>query len=118
MDCRTKPKYQVLQEFNDVLHKHNPMLLQQDNEFEYETEALSILSRFTEAAIQLADDATVVEQVASSIVKQTFEFWFENIDNIDMKLITEELVNVYRNSFEIDEQPKKQMSVTTVTIGD
>lgn len=125
MDGELKPKHQVLQEFAEVLLKRNPMQLGQDNPLEYEAEALSILSRFTEAALQLPDDEAVVAQVATAIVKQALEFWFENIDGVDPEPIARELIGVYRSAFgveasqeQVEEQPKEQKAVTSVTFGE
>jgi hypothetical protein len=91
-----KPKYQLLQEFAAVLFRRNPMTLSQDNPLEYESEALSILSRFNEAALQLADDEASVAVIATSIVKQSLEFWFDNIGDVDPEPIAREFVRIYR----------------------
>ena len=56
MDAEHKPKHKVLQDFTSVLSKRNPMQLSRENPLEYESEALSILSRFNESALQLAGE--------------------------------------------------------------
>lgn len=119
MDGDHKPKHQVLQEFAGVLLKRNPMNLGADNPLEYEAEALSILSRFTEAALQLPDDEGAVAQVATAIVKQSLEFWFENIGDVDPEPIARELITIYRASFGIvEEAAEEPKPVTTVTVGE
>lgn len=116
MDGVTKPMHQVVQEFTVVLLRRNPMNLDPGNPLEYEAEALSILSRFVEAGLQLPDDEAMVAQVASGIVKQALEFWFENIGDVDPEPIARDLLKVYRTAFESEkeEQPK----VTQVTVGE
>lgn len=114
-----KPKHRVLQEFADVLLRRNPMNLKQDNPLEYETEALSILSRFTEAALQLSDDETIVDEIAVNVVKQALDFWFDNVDSINCEPLARELLGVFRASFKegvahiSDVKP-----VTSITIGE
>lgn len=72
------------------------MKISLDSHREYENEALSILSRFAEAAIHLATDEAIVAQLATAIVKQTFEFWFNDIGAYDAEPLARELVSVYR----------------------
>lgn len=105
MDAQATPKHQVLQQFAAVLLKRNPMQLGQDNPLEYESEALSILSRFNEAALHLADDEAAVAQVATGIVKQSLEFWFDDIGSVDPEPIARELVAVYRAAAEGSQPP-------------
>lgn len=138
MDAQATPKHQVLQQFAEVLLKRNPMQLGQDNPLEYESEALSILSRFNEAALHLADDEAAVAQVATGIVKQSLEFWFDDIGDTDPEPIARELLAVYRAAMNgeltpeqlaaneeikrILEEPEEESEalrpVTSVTIGE
>lgn len=105
MDAQATPKHKVLLQFAAVLLRRNPMQLSQDNPLEYESEALSILSRFNEAALHLADDEAAVAQVATSIVKQSLEFWFNDIGSVDPEPIARELVAVYRAAAEGGQLP-------------
>lgn len=105
MDVQATPKHQVLQQFTEVLLKRDPMQLGQNNPLEYESEALSILSRFNEAALHLADDEAVVAQVATGIVRQSLEFWFDDIGSVDPEPIARELVAVYRAAAEGSQPP-------------
>ncbi len=121
MDAIDKPKHQLLQEFAVVLLRRNPMQVGQENPLEYEAEALSILSRFNEAALQLPDDEAAVAQVATSIVKQSLEFWFEDIGTVDPEPIARDLLAVFRSGFgdaepvlegEVIEEPNPAIAVT------
>lgn len=119
MDGDHKPKHQVLQEFAAVLLRRNPMNLGTENPLEYEAEALSILSRFVEAALQLPDDEAAVAEVATAIVKQSLEFWFENMGEVDPEPIARELIAVYRTSFGAEPPPQEEApAVESVTIGE
>lgn len=120
MDVDAKPKYAVLQEFAAVLLKRNPMNLNLENSLEYEAEALSILSRFAESALQIPDDEGVVTQVATAIVKQSLEFWFDDIGQVDPEPIARELIAVYRASFgqETKAEEESKFPVTEVTTGE
>lgn len=127
MDAIAKPKFEVLRELTAALLRINPMKLNRDNPLEYETEALSILSRFTEAALQLADDESIVVGIASGIVKQSFDFWFENVDSIDCDAVARELLSIFRASFgqetgedpaEVPEEFRSGVEVTQVTVGE
>lgn len=100
MNGGRKPKHVILQEFTAALLRRNPMQLSVDNQLEYEDEALSILSRFTEAALQVPDDEAAVAQVATSIVKQSLEFWFYDVDDVDPEPLARELVSLFRASFD------------------
>lgn len=118
------PKHQVLLQFTAVLLKRNPMQLGQDNPLEYESEALSILSRFNEAALHLSDDEAAVAQVATGIVKQSLEFWFDDISSVDPEPIARELVAIYRAAEdarptgEPEEDVEVPKIVSSVTIGE
>lgn len=115
MDAEHKPKHKVLQDFTSVLSKRNPMQLSRENPLEYESEALSILSRFNESALQLAGEEAVVAQVATGIVKQALEFWFDDISGVDPEPIARDLLAVYRISY--GQEPEEQAEVSSVTIG-
>ena len=123
MNAGIKPKHQVLQEFTNVLHRRNPMNLDPSNPLEYEAEALSMLSRFTEAALHLPDDEAAVVQVATAIVGQTLEFWFEDAPKVNHERIARELIAVYRTGFGGELGPTEQAAneeikkVISVTVG-
>lgn len=129
----------MLQEFAAVLLRRNPMQLGQDNPLEYENEALSMLSRFNEAALHLAEpgDEDAVAQVAINLVKQSLEFWFDDIGTVDPEPIARELIAVYRAAMrggltpdqhaaneeikrilEEPEEAEELKPVTSVTIGE
>lgn len=112
-----KPKHQLLQELSEALLRRNPMHLKENDPLEYEDEALSMLSRFTESALHLAspaDEETVV-QVATNIVQQTLDFWFDTCEGVNLEELAREMLGIFRSGFEAveEEQPK----VTSVTIG-
>lgn len=83
MDKAYVQKHVVLQEFTRLLHRCNPMQLNLDTnphaEDEYEAEALSILSRFTEAALNLCADKETQREIAVNLVKNAFAFWFHDV---------------------------------------
>lgn len=85
MERAYKPKYLVLQEFTKILFERNPMQLPLEGnpnaEDEYESEALSILGRFNEGGLYLCVDASLQREIAVTLVKQAFQFWF-NTDKI------------------------------------
>ena len=70
----------MLIDFTRILHEKNPMRLELKNDpdaqQEYESEALSILSRFNEGALHMCDDETLCRQIATGMVRAAFEFWF------------------------------------------
>ena len=72
-------KHEVLKDFTQILFESNPMRLEPlAGPAEYEAEALSILSRFTEGALHLCPDPTMQREIATGIVRQAFEFWFSD----------------------------------------
>lgn len=76
-----KHKHLVLQDFIRILYECDPMHITFENPNgadEYESEALSILSRFNEGALQLCEDETMRREIATNLVKQSFEFWFND----------------------------------------
>jgi hypothetical protein len=98
-----KPKYQVLQEFTKILYKENPMAFNFEGnpyaEYEYESEALSILSRFNEGAINLCEDESLQRELAVSIVNQAFQFWFSEHDLKVPESLAFELLAAYVASY-------------------
>jgi hypothetical protein len=69
-------------------------------EDEYEAEALSILSRFCEAAIHLLDDSDAAIKYANTVVKQSFEHWFGDLSkNKNFEELTLELVKTLCESY-------------------
>lgn len=100
-------KSQLLHEFAVVLMKFNPMNL--GNNDSYENEALSILSRFTEAGLHIPseNENELVLQVATSLVKQSLEFWFNNVNDVNCENIARVLLDLF----------KEQLIVKSVSIG-
>lgn len=97
------PKHELLQEFTKILHKHDPMGTGSQSEDEYEPEALSILSRFCESALQLADEESAVLTFAAGAIQQTFEFWFGQLPtDSNLEPLMLELVKTYINAFPPD----------------
>jgi len=120
MTTDSKPKHAILQDFTAVLHKRNPMNLSLDTHLEYENEALSILSRFSEAAIHIPTDEAVVAHVAIGIVKQTLEFWFDETgDPSVIESLARELIATYRDALGFKTVPVQPEGLVTepVTIG-
>lgn len=92
----------LLKTFINVIHKHDPMNLSSSNVDEYGVEALSILSRFFEASLQLAEDEQAIVNLSRAIVQQTFEFWF-NDPCEKINHLTYDLLKAYIDSFQPDE---------------
>lgn len=92
------PKATILKDFATLLHARNPMNIALENKQEYENEALSILSRFSEAALQLSDDEAIIAQLATAIVRQALEFWFDDIGTYDPEPLARELASTYRKA--------------------
>lgn len=100
MNSRIKPKHEVLQEFSTTLVQYNPMQCDVEGPLEYEAEALSILSRFTEAALHLSEDDELLLQIAAGLVRQALEFWFDDVSHdLDLVPLSRDLLERYRNSF-------------------
>jgi sulfite reductase alpha subunit-like flavoprotein len=103
-------KYQLLQLFSSSLVKQNPMSLNVDNPLEYESEALSILSRFNEAALQVSGESDeYATKIATALVKQAFEFWFNDLEKFNPEQIAIELLQIYRSA-----HGQQKSSVNTV----
>jgi hypothetical protein len=100
-------KHEVLLEFTKVIQKHDPMVINSPHEEEYEGEALSILSRFTESALHVADDEEAAFEVAAGIVTECFTFWFDELsEGLELEGLTLDLLTVYVNSYpEEDAKP-------------
>jgi hypothetical protein len=112
-----KSKYKLLQEFTAIIFKHDPMKTGSQFQDEYEAEALSILSRFCEAALHQSDSEAAVLEYAAGVVQTTFEFWFDNLsDDINLEPLMLELVKHYIESQPAD-QTKINDGVQTVTVG-
>ena len=106
MNTASKPRHDILQDLTVVLYKRNPMNLSLDSSLEYENEALSILSRFSESAIEIPTDEALVAQVAVGIVKQTLEFWFDQVfSDRDIEPLARELLATYREGLGIKPDP-------------
>ena len=103
-----RPKHKLLQDFTKLISKHNPMQLNvQGNPGaadEYEQEALSILSRFSESALHLCEDPVLQLEVAVAIVRESFVFWFNTDKITDPEMLSVALVKVYQGSYPQPEQ--------------
>lgn len=104
-----KPKHLVLQEFTKIIHDRNPMGLPlkempDGGADEYEAEALSALSRFNEGALHMCEDGPLQREIAVGIVKQVFEFWFNEIEVRDVEKLAFELLDAYNASYPQPEQ--------------
>ena len=104
-----KTKRALLEEFTKILHDRNPMALPL-NEMpdggadEYESEALSVLSRFNEGALHLCEDKSMQREIAVGIVKQAFDFWFSDLQTRDIEKTSFELLDAFNASFPQPEQ--------------
>ena len=75
---RLNSKVVLLKLFVEELYRLDPMFLRSPNIDEYEPEALSIISRFTECGMYEPITSEMYAG-AASIVKQTFDFWFDHV---------------------------------------
>jgi hypothetical protein len=91
-----KPKHELLQAFIVAMHRHDLMKLHGEHD-EYESEALSVLSRFSESVIHGCKDADTLKQISEGIVRQAFEFWFSETPP-DVNELTSELLAMYLSS--------------------
>lgn len=99
-----KPRHVVLQEFTTTLHALDPVGLAKQGapNDEYETEALSLLCRFHEAMFREHSSEEKVFDLASSIVRQTFGFWFGETTLLSDQVtavIARALLTVYNDSY-------------------
>lgn len=92
-----KPKHVVLQEIMMIMSTHDPMSLGPSPE-EYESEALSVLSRFNEAVLQLCDDPIVRAKTAEDIVRSAFAFWFGSPLE-DLQAMANQVLSTYLASY-------------------
>lgn len=107
MEQVLKPKHMLLQEFTKTLFEHNPMQIHlsgPDATTEYESEALSILSRFTEGALNLCEDENIQREIAIGVVKQCFEFWFNEPIVKGPESVGLALLEVFKAAFPVAEQ--------------
>ena len=102
-----RPKVEVLQDFIGIIYRHDPMAIGSPHEDEYDGEALSILSRFTESALHVSDDEEAAFDVAAGIVTECFNFWFDEVPGEpNLEPLTLELLTTYVNSYpEADAKP-------------
>lgn len=94
-------RVKLLEEFNQILCEHNPMCLNEASADEYQSEALSILARFSEAGFHLAEKDSIGE-LASSIVLSVLNFWFTDTAHQHRDKINKcsaALVEAYYNSW-------------------
>lgn len=94
-------RVKLLEEFNQILCMHNPMCLNEVSVDEYQSEALSILARFSEAGFHLAEKDSISE-LANSIVLSVLNFWFtDTADQHKDKVhaCAAALVDAYYNSW-------------------
>jgi len=71
---------------------------------EYESEALSILSRFNEGALQLCEDESLQREVACGMVRQCFEFWFNTSNITEPEKLAFALLDAYKASYPMIER--------------
>ncbi len=103
-----RPKHKLLQDFTKLMDKHNPMQLNLEGNpgkaNEYESEALSVLSRFNESALHLCEEPTLQLEVAVAIVKESFLFWFNTDKMYDPEGLGAALLKAYQGSYPRHEQ--------------
>ena len=76
----------VLKQFTEILFVKDPIKLGPQTHSEYAGEALSILARFVETSLHVAESEEVALSAANAIVAQTFRFWFEELVPEDLVL--------------------------------
>jgi len=109
MERAYKRKHIVLQEFEEILSRHNPMQLNLVGnpraEDEYDSEALSILARFNEELALFQEEALKFE-CAFNITQATFMMWFgeEIYDASRATMMVNELLETYLNSYPQNEK--------------
>lgn len=103
---KARPRHEVLKDFTEALYKHDPMGIKSPHDDEYEGEALSILSRFTESALHAADDEEAAFEVAAGIITQCFTFWFDELSTeLELEPLTLDLLTIYVNSYPKEPDP-------------
>jgi hypothetical protein len=120
MSVKSK-KVQLLIQFTQKLSEMDPMGLGANNDLEYEPEALSILSRFSEAGFHLAESKMHALPVAIGIVADVMKFWFDSQvyqDEEQMekwRKIASVLLDIYMSAWAHDNE--KTNGVEHITIG-
>jgi hypothetical protein len=102
--AKYRPRHLVLRDFERVLCKHNPMELHVDSpgkDNEYDQEAISILARFHESALQCCTEDQAALTVATLLVQESFGFWFNQgiADEAKCNDLVKELLHVFFASF-------------------
>jgi len=93
-------RHEVLEDFSEIMYRHDPMGINSPDTREYEGEALSILSRFTEQALHLTEDENEVFELAAGVITQCLNFWFDDdTASRDLSALTVELLTVYLSSY-------------------
>lgn len=99
---RAKPKFELLQEFTAVLYRFNVIGVDKIPTDEYEAEALSILARFCEAALQITEDPEGAVAYAKAVIDQTFLHWFGGMQfERDTMPLATELLKLYIESYPV-----------------
>jgi hypothetical protein len=109
MGNENKPKHVVLQEFTKILYEHNPMSLPlsqmgEAGHDEYESEALSILSRFTEGVLSACEDEPLRREIAVGMVIQALKFWFNTERFKEPEKLAWALLDAYLAGYPAPEQ--------------
>ena len=82
---------------------------------EYESEALSILSRFSEGALHLCQDEAMQREIAVGIVKQAFEYWFNDTNIHEPEKVAFDLLATYVSSYP---QPRPEQELQPEVVSD
>lgn len=99
MSTKCKKIHELLCDFSNILAQHDPMKIGSNDPFEYEFEALSILSRFSESMLQIVIDEDNIK-LATEIVRQSFKFWFDYDEkNVDHQMIATGLLDVFLSMY-------------------
>jgi hypothetical protein len=75
----TSKKIKLFYQFTQKMYELDPMELKSINLLEYEPEALSILSRFSEAGIHFSESKEQAMPVATEIISDVMKFWFNSL---------------------------------------
>lgn len=89
-----------MKDLNKILHDANPLCLELQNDYEYENEALSVLSRFTEGMLHLCSDDVMRLEIAVGVVEQTFTYWFNETGILGLDQIAKSMLDVYSSAHE------------------
>lgn len=71
---------------------------------QYESEALSILSRFNEGILHMCEDSKLQFEICEVMIKHALEFWFNESPMGDISALTSALLNAYLDSYPSPEQ--------------